>query len=283
MVRIPTLGHIPILEIRRTVLGRRSVSNGYLSSRDLYGLVQEILQPEYQLKSFYDRSVLERSRSTFESRNSQLSKVLDGETLEHYEKKLSDRTKCVHDFVGDFKILNKEAIAVICGSTDSRIPLVPVSSRRTIDNLKSIYLDSSKLRLIGQSVFEKTRNVMILFGDVQYLATPWDDILGYLTQMNHPSIIHTFMKNNSMYKSLIPVRGVFRARQGSRAKKDSQDQQLAVRMREKTATDSFHLLLGILILKYGQENVVENFIVPKILDGRNGVIELIMERINQRN
>ncbi|CAH6721215.1 hypothetical protein CLIB1444_05S06128 [[Candida] jaroonii] len=261
-------------------ISHRSLSkNGWLSSKDLYALAQEILQPEYQSKSFYDKSILERPRrNIFESKNSQLSRILDDETLVHYEEKLGDRTKCIHDFVGEeFKISNKEAIAVLCGSTDSKIPLTPVSSIRSMENLKSIYLDSYKLRLMGQSVFQKTRDAMILFGDVQFLATPWDDIMGYLTQMNHPSIILTFMKNNSMYKSLIPVRGVFRV------SKDNEQQQLAIKMREKTAIDSFHLLLGILVIKYGQENVVENFIVPKILDGRNGIIELIMNRINKRN
>lgn len=257
-------------------------------SRNLYEKNEPIyINPLPAKPSFYNKSILEAAarndKSVLEMKHLQLHQVLQGDHKE-LEKRLTGRTDKLQAIIGnEFKLLPKEAIVILCGLSNSLVQLGLYGT----DSANKIMFESSKLKDIGESTYRFTKQTLLLFGDLQYLSAPWEELLKALRAVNDEAfIIPEFMKANLIYDLVIPFRGTTRGFAHLVDSELSEDiTQLAARQRrikDATSIGSFYTMIGLLVIKYGKERIVENFLVPNVFNGKNGIIQIITDRIGEK-
>ncbi|EGV66333.1 hypothetical protein CANTEDRAFT_91501 [Yamadazyma tenuis ATCC 10573] len=207
-------------------------------------------------------------------RHAQLREILEGHGND-YEDVLSRRTDLVQQVIGQaFPLEPKEAIVILCGLSHAEL-----AKDGTPDSMQKVVYDSEKLRQIGKGVYTVTKDTLLVFGDHQYLSTPTPELEYIITQIRDDrSIIPQYMKNCLLYESVIPFTGSMRA--GSLEPEKAKERK--AKIQDVSAIGSFFTMIGILTIKFGKEKVVEELLVPKVFNGKSGIIEIITERIGNR-
>lgn len=263
--------------------GSRHFSNieGLVLARDLYNQNDKA---QKEKTSFYDKSALEhnRDRDIYTMGHFQLRLVLEGENKQ-VERRLNGRTEKLQSIIGkEFVLLPKEAIVILCGLSNALIKFPQV-------NDSNIIHEASKLRDIGMNTYKITKETLLLFGDLQHLSAPWEELVTALKAVNDEKyIIPQFMKANVIYDLVIPFRGATKGVAHLLQSEPSTTGEIVElterkqKIRDATSIGSFYTLIGLLVVKYGKEMVVERFLVPRVFNGNNGIIDIITSRIGER-
>lgn len=197
-------------------------------------------------------------------KDKEINQILEDTEFQPNPQLLKTTTK-LRMFLSRFHLLDREAFLVLCGLSNS------YTSYTFPNGSQKVIVDSSKIRNMGKSVFQLTKERMFLFGDVQYLSLPWEDLQTAYKQINDDTLIPQFMKSHQLYELVIPFIGV------SRLRKSAPNN--ATKIRNLTCIGSFYLMIGLLVMKYGKDNIVENFIVPKIFNGPSGLISIVTSNL----
>lgn len=213
-------------------------------------------------------------RNSTRIRHLRLKEILASQGSD-YEKALKRRTDKVDAMLGaKFKILTKEAVSILCGLSEAQV----VQDLEGTDLHKVIH-ETEKYRQIGESVYGLTRDTLLIFGDLQHLSTSSEELEDLLRQFNNDlNVIPQFMKNCLLYDVVITARGVMRPYKCTQEEAEKR----AIRLRDHTAIGSFYTMIGLLVVKYGKEKVVEEFLVPKVFNGDNGIINIITQNFGNR-
>lgn len=240
-------------------------------SRDLYEASHHHITGNPKPIALFPRALTEEPidirRDPKHMKHSRIKKALEDSNFKA-EKLLNHRVEKLKQIVGsDFTILSEEAICILCGLSDSRTKL---------EDSKVVY-EGWQFRKLGESVYRTTRDSLLLFSDVQHLSTPSEDLEDLLKQLGDDKVIlPLYMKGILIYDLIIPYCGA-----GRISTEESETKEINETIRDATSIGCFYTLLGILVLKYGKERVVEEYLVPRVFNGNSGIIQHISQRISE--
>lgn len=262
---------------------RPILDSSLVLARDLYDENQHIhIDPVTNNKlSLYPKSVLEprNERNVHRMRHQKLRLVLEGNNKQ-FEQMLTGRAKKLQNIIGqDYMLLTKEAIVILCGLSESSINFAQHSE---------VFYDSSKLREIGKNIYDITKQTLLIFGDLQHLSASWQELSKALNAVNDDNNnIPQFMKTNLMHDLIIPFRGSTKGYSHLLDPEIFQNggvNELTIRqqkVKDASSIGSFYTLIGLLVVKYGRERIIESFLVPRVFNGKSGIIEIITSGIEK--
>lgn len=240
-------------------------------ARDLYESYHHFISGKPQQTSTLPRALTEEDnlerRDPKHMKHSILRKALE-QCKEKPKKLLDERIARLQEIVGNtFTILAEEAVSVLCGLSNSRV---------TLNSSKTVY-EGWQFRKLGEGIYKTTKDSLLIFSDVQYLSTPSEDLEDLLRQISDDkTIIPLFMKGALIHDLVVPFTGA------GRLTEETDIKEINEAIRDATSIGSFYTLLGILVLKYGKERVVEEYLVPQVFNGSSGIIQHISQRISHR-
>lgn len=190
-----------------------------------------------------------------------------------FQENISSRLVPIQNFVGSkFPLNTMEKLSVICGLSNFSI-----ESSKYITKHK-IYTESDKLRKFGQLTLSLHLGLETVFLSENYLSTSKSELLYDLSLFDCNSVIPQFMKKNMMFNSIIPFRGAMRS-----GKIESLDlyEETKAEILNKTSIGSLYVLIGLLSTKFDTKSIVEEILLPKIIHGPQGIINIATNNLNK--
>lgn len=204
-----------------------------------------------------------------------------------------------------FVLLKEECLAVLCGHSDVEVNLhamerdrigtggseeieQPTEPRGQHPFSKSgeplpfsalSLFSSQRAQILGAGIVDAYLALSTLFADEAYLSVPAEDLEPVHNIFNDRLLIPQFMRRNQIYDCLIPFRG---SRRACNADAGTNIREIQGRIRDETAVASFHTLVGLLSIKYGQRKVAESLILPIVVNGPRGLIRLATEKATRK-
>ncbi|RLV86772.1 hypothetical protein JA9_001214 [Meyerozyma sp. JA9] len=206
-----------------------------------------------------------------------------------YSSFLKPRMQKIRRFVSsNFDLSNRECLAIMCGRSpvdvhlDNQNPQPLNQEQATGINSKSTTAStaysSEKLHSLGIAIMESYLTLTTLFTDESYLSLSSDDLQPIYELFCDRQIIPEFMSLHRLDDCVVPYRGATRG-----AKLDSLEEYKTERTKIMNATSaaSFYTLIGLLCVKYDQRQVAQSFILPTVLYGPRGLIQLATEKVTK--
>ncbi|KAK6463438.1 hypothetical protein DFJ63DRAFT_334973 [Scheffersomyces coipomensis] len=195
-----------------------------------------------------------------------------------FEEFLNKRTDPIQSFLGDkFPLSLNEKLSIMCGLTNLELDFDngdETSSRQNNFSTSKVSYETDTLRVLGRSFISLNVKLQTVYMDERYLSSPSGDLAEELDLFHNSDIVVTeFMKRNLLYKAVLPFKGV--SRLGPRYRMQFGD------MREKildaTSVGSFYTMVGLLCKKFKKEDIQEEILMGKIINGNLGLIQLAVE------
>ena len=206
-----------------------------------------------------------------------------------YKLFLKPRMQKIRRFVSlNFTLLNRECLAIMCGHSPVDVQLdthnpqalnqEQAAGINSKSNTTSTTYSSEKLHALGIAVMESYLTLTTLFTDESYLSLLSDDLQPIYDLFCDRQIIPEFMSRHSLYDCVVPYRGAARSGridtlEGYQAEK--------TKIMNATSAASFYTLIGLLCVKYDQRQVAQSFILPTVLYGPRGLIQLATEKVTK--
>lgn len=192
-----------------------------------------------------------------------------------YEERIRERVSVIQGFIGDgFPLLLPEAISVLCGSSDMDVWISKLDgSKGLTSSTNDILVSQDRLRQVGRDFFDLQCSVLAIFTDEYYLSSSSVEIeQALLIFSERDKLVAKFMGRHSLSVCLVPFRRRRKSKQRVlRLSTMTED-------RNRNAVSSFYTLLGLLVVKFGSQKVVENLWKDKIFDSPTGILKLATER-----
>lgn len=246
---------------------------GTIHSHDKEGVIPSIISQKTDSPNSKNAFILQSEADTHRKATTSLL-IAKLESDSRYAQFLKPRIQKIRRFVSpEFPLLDKECLAVICGRSVIDLKLQDKNSTS-----EGIVYSSDKLLALGSTTLEAYMALATLFTDEGYLSLPSDELQPLHEIFCDKQLIPEFMIKNLLYECLIPYRGAMR--QG----RIYIPEELTVAKKQimnETAIASFYTLIGILCVKFDQRIVARSLIIPTILHGQRGLIQLATERLTR--
>lgn len=206
-----------------------------------------------------------------------------------YSLFLKPRMQKIRRFVSlNFTLLNRECLAIMCGRSPVDVQLDNHYSQalnqeqatgiNSKANATSTTYSSEKLHALGIAIMESYMTLTTLFTDESYLSLLSDDLQPIYDLFCDRQIIPEFMSRHRLYDCVVPYRGATRS-----GRLDTLEEYRAERTKimDATSAASFYTLIGLLCVKYDQRQVAQSFILPTVLYGPRGLIQLATEKVTK--
>ncbi|KAF3990130.1 hypothetical protein FT663_01502 [Candidozyma haemuli var. vulneris] len=247
-----------------------------VSSSDLFLENQNLGLPARARLKDHDFHFYPRSTTNFESmyidgsgahRNSNLVEQLDRDS--QLQKLLESRTVHIQRFLGpSYSLSFDDMLLILCGLANLKLKQVSNPTGSVFDRG---LIHQDVLRESGKRYFRSTLLSSTIFQDNTYLSTSHSEVQHNLAFFgNQNQLIINFMKRQLLYDCLVPHRGAQVDGTLSRDKANL----LRQKIRDNTAIGSFYSMLGILLFRYGNEDIATNLLQDKILGGTNGIYSI---------
>lgn len=186
-----------------------------------------------------------------------------------YEARLRERASVIQSFIGvALPLLLPESISILCGSSNMDVWISKSQGAQETDN--SILVSQDRLRQVGRNFFNLQCSVSAIFTDEYHLSSSSVEIEQALLIFSEKDrLVAKFMDRHALSICLINFRRQRKMKQGIRrsSRKDDSD---------RNAVNSFYTMLGLLVMKFGSQKVVE-YLWTKIFDSPSGILKLATE------
>lgn len=281
---------------------RNAVDSALILSRDLYKENPQINSHQkipYQggRPSFYRRAATDFDSEYLDRKglgNNRILEVLDLD--KDFEFKISSRTEHIQQFVGqEFPLSLNEKLSILCGLSNFSLVLEQrgKDDASLSDKISSNFSNqglfpevrageeytTEKLRSIGKSIFDLHLGLSTLFTDEKYLSLPSESLEQTMDLFNDErKVIPLFMKRNYIYDCILPYQGTTRRGVIHSTEKYVEKKK---KIQDVTSIGSFYTMIGLLSVKFNMEDVLDNVVYGKIINGQGGLVTLATETLTK--
>lgn len=267
---------LPTLIIRRYF--NKEVDPALISTRDLY-IFNELLNSSNRIThtgtkpDFYSRSITDFDSNWISRQGLSSNRILhDSKRDQNFESEISSRLKPIQDFIGpSHPLTTMEKLSIVSGLSNFELETKKYNTKHRI------FIESDKLRLFGKMILQKNLLTETVFADERYLSNSIPELESDLSIFENSDIIPEFMRKNMMLNSVIPFKSASRLAKLSPETKDlSYDEigEIGHKISNRTCVGSLHTMIGILFTKFDSTDVLEKVILPKIIHGSRGLINI---------
>lgn len=236
------------------------------------------------LSSIFDRSVkeIESGYAAGTTDGGRLQNLL--ENSKEFPSMVNKKAHAIQSFLGpEFSLLPTELACVIYGLSNVRVNIGEEPAGQNQDpqcvfpESAITSYDSNSLRKIGKSLFQLHLQLSVVFNNnTKHLTVPSTELAHRLRIVEgQMGLICDFMKRHFMYSCIEPFKA---------ANFDKDHLVLTSRMEDihdATAVGGFYTLIGLLSVKFDKQKVIDEVLYKKVLNGRNGIVELATKQYIQ--
>ena len=179
------------------------------------------------------------------------------------------RSRVRRDLVGRIDLnakIDKDTTELICiayGSTNMEL------------KLKNNIMETDTLRKLGKTRFKMSLFKNTIFIDDRYLTATPMELSSDLDIFNNEEVIYEFLKLNQLHRHSLLNRELLINTKLPRKDYVTKRQMLW----KQAAIGSFYTMLGIVMVKYRDEKLLDKLIIDKIINGKRGVIKIVQRNL----
>lgn len=156
-----------------------------------------------------------------------------------------------------------ELIGIAYGSTNMEL------------KLKNNIMETDTLRKLGKTRFKMSLFKNTIFIDDRYLTATPMELSSDLDIFNNEEVIYEFLKLNQLHRHSLLNRELLINTKLPRKDYVTKRQMLW----KQAAIGSFYTMLGIVMVKYRDEKLLDKLIIDKIINGKRGVIKIVQRNL----